>query len=503
MPEDEKKLKPYKIPAPEEIFSLMSHKPSADDKKLIIQAFEFAKKAHEGQLRKSGEPYFIHAYEAGKNLAKLGMDAKTISAGFLHDVLEDTEISRAILEKEFGKEIVLLVEGVTKLGTVKYKGKERHVESLRKFFMAVSYDIRVLIIKLADRLHNIQTLEYVREDKRKRIALETIEIHAPLANRLGMGKLKGELEDFAFPYAYPNEYKQIEELLRHKTGISQNYLDTIHKKLKKELSIQGIKIITTDYRIKHKYSLWKKLQYYKMDIDKIYDIVALRVIVPTVEDCYRALGIIHTLWKPLPNRIKDYIALPKPNGYKSIHTTVFTANNKDSIVEIQIRTEEMHMEAEYGVASHFLYKEKHEIGKKKLNEKFIWIDDLKEYKNTPGQPIKFIDDLKMDFFQYRIFIFTPGGDVVDLPEDSTPVDFAYAIHSDVGDHASGAKINGKFSSLDTKLSNGDIVEVIIKKESHPTSKWMDFTKTTLAKKHIKQYLQEHSLVSRFFGRSKF
>ena len=338
----------------------------------------------------------------------------------------------------------------------------------------------------------------MREDKRKRIALETIEIHAPLANRLGMGKLKGDLEDYAFPYAYPKEYKQIDDILKNKTGINQNYLDTIHKKLKKELSIQGIKIIKTDYRLKHKYSLWKKLQYYKMDIDRIYDIVALRVIVSTIEDCYRVLGIIHTLWRPLPCRIKDYIALPKPNGYKSIHTTVFTASGTDSIVEIQIRTEEMHMEAEYGVASHFLYKEKHEIGKKKINEKFIWINDLKEYKNTPGQPIKFIDDLKMDFFQNRIFIFTPEGDVVDLPEDSSPVDFAYAIHSDVGDHAFGTKINGKFSALDAKLKNADIVEIITKKECHPTSKWIEYAKTTLARKHIKQYLQEHSLISRFF-----
>ncbi len=505
MPDDDKKLKQVKNPIPEEIYALMTQAPNEKEKTLISRAFGFAQKAHEGQKRNSGEPYFFHVFEVGKNLARLGMDAKTISAGLLHDVLEDTETSEESMEKEFGKEIVSLVNGVTKLGKVKYKGKERHVESLRKFFMAVSEDIRILIIKLADRLHNIQTLQYVRPDKQKRIALETIEIHAPLADRLGMGKLKGELEDCAFPYAFPKEYKQVEDLLKQRSILSHTYLENVHKKLQKELALQGVKVIKTDYRIKHKYSLYKKLVFYKMDIDRIYDIVALRVIVPNIEDCYRVLGIIHALWKPLPGRIKDYIALPKPNGYQSLHTTIFTGNGSESVAEIQIRTEDMHREAEYGIASHFLYTEG-KVGNgstKKLDEKFAWINNLKELENVEGAPMQFLEHLKMDFFKHRIFIFTPEGDVVDLPEDSSPIDFAYAIHSDIGNHASGAKINGKFSALNTKLKNADIVEIIVKKESHPTSKWMDFAKTTMAKKHIKQYVQENSLLSRFFGRSKF
>src|SRR3990167_8546232 len=285
------------------------------DEELIAKAYEFAKRAHEGQKRLSGDPYFVHVFETAKTLARLGMDARTIIAGLLHDVLEDTKTTEKEIEKEFGEDIVFLVKGVTKLGTLKYRGHERHVESLRKFFVAMTNDLRVVVIKFADRLHNLQTLEFVREDKRKRIAIESIEVYAPLANRLGMGKLKGELEDAAFPHAYPEEFAKIEQIIKEKQESYEKNLAEISAELKKELKKNKIKFIEINYRIKHKYSLYKKLKKYDMDIEKIYDIVALRIVVDTIEDCYRILGLVHSIWNPLPGRIKDYIAIPKPNGY--------------------------------------------------------------------------------------------------------------------------------------------------------------------------------------------
>lgn len=479
----------------------LSEELKSEDLILIEKAYVFAEKAHTGKTRLSGEPYFVHVVETAKILAQLGMDAITISAGLLHDVLEDTPTSEEEMQKEFGEEIVFLVNGVTKLGTLKYRGHERHVESLRKFFVAMANDLRVVIIKFADRLHNLRTLQYVREDKRSRIAIESIEIYAPLANRLGMGKLKGELEDAAFPFAFPKEYIKTEEILKEKKGLYEKNLKEVNEKLKQELEKNKIKFIEIDYRIKHKYSLYRKLLKYNMDIDKIYDIVALRVVVDTVEDCYRILGLIHSIWNPLPGRIKDFIAIPKPNGYRSIHTTIFTGLG--GVVEIQIRTKKMHTEAAYGVAAHFAYKEKDENKNKENKNKFKWIEELKELNYSPNNPKKFINHLKMDFFNDRIFIFTPIGDVVDLPEDSSPIDFAYSIHTDIGNHISGAKINGKMSHIFTKLKNGDIVEIATKKDSKPSGKWLEYTKTSTAKKHIKSYLEKNSLLSRLmsFGRS--
>jgi GTP pyrophosphokinase len=471
------------------------------EEELIHKAFKFAEHAHEGQKRLSGEPYFVHAFEVSKTLAKLGMDAQTIAAGLLHDVLEDTHITEEEINKEFGDDILFLIKGVTKLGTLKYRGHERHVESLRKFFVAMANDLRVVIIKFADRLHNLKTLEHIREDKRNRIAIESIEVYAPLANRLGMGKLKGEIEDAAFPFAYPKEYAQVEEIIKEKKDSFKKNLTEVSEKLEKELKKNKIKFVEIDYRIKHKYSLYKKLLKYEMDIDKIYDIVALRVVVDTVEECYRVLGLVHSIWNPLPGRIKDYIAVPKPNGYRSIHTTIFTGLGR--VAEIQIKTKEMHAEAAYGIAAHFAYKEQ---GNKKVKDdknKFKWIEELKELKYLPNDPKKFIDHLKMDFFNDRIFVFTPQGDVIDLPEDSSPIDFAYSIHSDIGDHTSSAKINSKMSPLYTKLKNGDIVEIATKKDAKPSDKWIEYVKTSIAKKHIKAYLEKHSLLAKLksFGRS--
>lgn len=486
----------------EEIFVLMDIPPTDEERKLITHAYAFAKEAHKDQKRASGQPYFIHLVATAKNLARYGMDGTTIAAGLLHDVIEDTPVTEEQLTAEFGTEIVFLVSGVTKLGELKYRGRERHVESLRKFFIALADDFRVLMIKLADRLHNLQTLKYIPPEKQKRIALEAIEVYAPLANRLGIGKLKGELEDAAFPFAYPKESMRVERLLHSRLATMLVHLERVHRQLEEVLSQEGIAYTKISARMKHKYSLWKKLQRHEMDIEKIYDIVALRIIVRTVEECYHVLGIIHSLWRPLPNRIKDYIALPKLNGYQSLHTTIFTG--KGNIAEIQIRTEEMHAQAEYGIASHFGYKEQLLKNKKPDAQKFHWIGEFKDLKDFPdvSSPDKFFNVLKRDFFKDRIFVFTPKGDVIDLPEDSSSVDFAYAIHSDLGDKVSQAKINGKASKLSTKLKMGDIVEIITSKNAHPGTSWLDFAKTTLARKHIRQYIDSNggildSIMKRF------
>jgi len=481
-------------PRIDEILSLVPEI-KKEDKLLIEKAYNFAKKAHEGQLRKSGDPYFLHVATTAKNLADLGMSAPVISAGLLHDVLEDADVSKEKLTQEFGEEIVELVEGVTKLGTVKYKGIERNVENLRKFFISVAKDLRVLVIKLADRLHNIETLEHVRPDKQKRIALETLEIYAPLANRLSMGRLKGKLEDAAFKFAYPKEYEDVKKLLEEKKDAKEKYLIEVKDTLIEKLNEAGIKNTRIDYRQKHLYSLWKKLQKYDMDIGKIYDIIALRVIVDSVADCYHVLGLIHGEWTPLPNRIKDYIAIPKSNGYQSLHTTIFTGNG--GIVEIQIRTHNMHEKAENGIAAHFSYKEK-KIETKELE----WINKLHEMHQNKEDPEKFLKTIKMDFFNDRVFVFTPKGDIVDLPEDSSVVDFAYAIHTDIGNHAQGAKVNGKNCALNHKVKNNDIVEIQTNKNAKPSSKWLDHTKTTLARKQINNYLKSNSLLSKFLSFGK-
>jgi guanosine-3',5'-bis(diphosphate) 3'-pyrophosphohydrolase len=483
----------------QEIIDLM-HGVSKKDEELLRKAWKFGEKAHDGQKRLSGEPYFTHSFAVAKNLAELNMDAKAVAAGFLHDVLEDTDTPEEEIGKEFGEEILFLVKGVTKLGTLKYRGHERHVESLRKFFIAMANDLRVVIMKFADRLHNLQTLQYVREDKRRRIALESIEVYAPLANRLGMGKLKGQIEDAAFPYAYPKEYAQVEEIIKEKKDSYQKNLTEVNDELKKSLRKNKVSA-QIDYRLKHKYSLYKKLLKYDMDIEKIYDIVALRVVVDTIEECYRVLGIVHSIWTPLPGRIKDYIAVPKPNGYRSIHTTIFTGAGR--VAEIQIKTKEMYNEADYGIAAHFAYKEKNNKKIRDDKDKFKWIEELKNLHYVPGNPKNFIEHLKTDFFNDRIFVFTPQGDVIDLPDGSCPLDFAYSVHSDVGDHTFGARVNGKMVALFAPLKNGDIVDIITKKDSHPSGKWQEHVKTSVAKKHIKSYLEKNSLLSKLksFGQS--
>jgi GTP pyrophosphokinase len=498
----------------EEIISLLNS-PAEEDKKLIQKAYDFALEAHDKQLRKSGEPYFIHVFETAKILAELQMEANTIAAGLLHDSIEDGVAKEETIKKEFGEEVLFLVNGVTKLGKVRYSGAERHVESLRKFLVAAAKDIRVLIIKLADRLHNMRTLKYVRPDKQKRIALETLEIYAPLAYRLSIRKLSRELEDLSFEYAFPEEFQKTKNLMKNKREESVPELEKFIKTVKKALVKEGVTSFKTDYRQKGIYSLYKKIKTHDNDINKVYDILAVRITVETVAECYRVLGIIHSIARPIPGRIKDYVAFPKPNGYQSLHTTVLTGDG--ATVEVQIRTFEMHHDSEFGIASHILYKQKGSIKTKENSEskwfkQFLpniinysnegknntpgWINELVEsQKNikTTEQKDDFMEDLKADFFNERIFALTPKGDVVDLPIGSSVIDFAFAIHSDLGIHTSSAKINGKMVSLDTLLRNSDIVEIITKKNSAPTAKWLDKTKTSMAKRHIANYLEKNKI----------
>lgn len=466
-------------------------KPLLKDKKLseialIEKAYHFAKKAHDGQARKNGEPYFNHVFATAKNVAELNIDSHTICAAMLHDVLEDCpQVTEEEFRKEFGDDITFLVQGVTKLGKLKYQGVERHVESLRKFFIAMAKDIRVVIIKLADRLHNIQTLEFVKKEKQMRIALETLEIHARLADRLGIAKMKGELEDYAFPYVYPNDYKKVLKLLQTRKQDDEDHVQKMFRKLKRKLAEQNIKT-SINYRAKHLYSLWRKLERYDMDINKIYDLIAIRIIVDSAEECYRALGVIHKNWRPIPGRIKDYIAVPKPNGYQSLHTTIFTGDG--STVEIQIRTQKMHDEAELGIASHLMYKE---VGKENISKEIAknttWVQQLLHWQEDVGSH-ELMNILKAEVFDKRVFVLTPKGEVVDLPRGATPIDFAYAIHSDLGSHLAGVKVNGKMATLSTPLTSSDIVEIETKESAKPSRKWLEYVKTNDARRHIQNFL---------------
>ncbi len=477
-------------------------------KDIIRDAYYFTERAHEGQLRKSGEPYFFHLVETAKNLAALGMGPKVIAAGLLHDSIEDGVATEEEILYEFGEEILFLIDGVTKLGRVRYHGMRRHNESLRKLFVATSRDIRVLIIKFADRLHNMETLEHVREDKRHRIASETLEIYAPLAYRLGITTLSKQLEDLSFPYVYPEDYKKVRDILRERSKQTLSKLEHVERSISKKMALGGMRNFRTSHRIKGLYSLYKKLQRKNWDIDSIYDVAALRIIVPTITDCYQCLGIVHEHYKPMPGRIKDYIALPKPNGYQSIHTTIFTGDG--GLLEIQIRTEDMHRDSELGAASHLGYKSgasghtddgtwvQKLFGKghysppdsTEVIEKVTptWIAALAEHSDNPESD-KFETELKEDFFKHQIFVFTPKGETIALPEDSTPIDFAFQVHTGIGLTMSGAKINGKMSAIDSRLKNLDIVEIVTSKRGRPTAKWLDIAITNEARRKIKGFLE--------------
>lgn len=460
---------------------------SEKEKDLIKKAFDFSKQSHEGQKRKSGEPYFNHAFFTGFNLAKMNLDAETISAGLLHDVVEDAGVELEELKEMFGENIAFLVDGITKLGKIRYKGQERHVENLRKMFLAMAEDIRVVLIKMADRLHNMETLQYLKPDRQVDNAIETLEIYAPIANRLEMGELKGKLEDLAFKYVYPKDYAYVVAKTKERMDGLKQYLEELTPKIEEGLIKEGIKVVSVNARTKHLYSLFKKLSTEEVsgDFNKVYDLAAMRIIVNTIEECYATLGAIHRNWKPLPGKIKDYIAIPKPNGYQSIHTTVFGPEGR--IIEIQIRTVKMHEEAENGIAAHWAYAEqgKPEGGGFSNQKKYSWIKQLKEWQNSITDSDEFMENLKIDFFKKRIFVFTPKGDVIDLPEGATPIDFAYAVHSDVGNHCAGAKVNEKMVALDRPLKNWDKVDIITARNKKPSEGWLDFAKTSHAKSKIR------------------
>ena len=491
---------------------------------MIKKAYSFAEKAHEGHERYSGEPYFIHVFETAKILAELGLRGGTLIAGLLHDTIEDTDIKPEEIEREFGAEVLSLVEGVTKLGKIRYRGLDRHNESLRKLFVATAEDIRVIIIRLADRLHNIRTLHHVPERKQVRIAKETLDIYAPIAYRLGIQRLHKELEDGSFPYVYPEEYKEIKEIFEKQRKEKEENLTKFHRSIVKEMTKQDVPLIRADYRLKGLYSLYLKYLRKDKDINKIYDILAIRLIVPTVSDCYKALGVVHGAWRPMPKRIKDYISFQKPNGYQSLHTTVFTGDG--SVSEIQIKTEEMHHEAEYGIASHIAYKEGSSRGGKSWISALMpfswtkeetnngpsvpintdkapyWLKDILESDTSSEDTSKFVDSLKGDLFKHRIFVFTPKGDVIDLPIDASPIDFAYAVHSDIGDKTSGARVNDKMVALNKPLQNGDVVEIQTRAGSKPSEKWLRYAKTSLAQRRIRNALSKNKKESKMYSKKE-
>ncbi len=459
------------------------------DCSVLEKAFDFANKAHDGQTRRNGEPYINHPLHTAYLLAEIKADLATVTAGVLHDVPEDTSHTLEEIRRLFGREVASLVKGITKLGKIRYRGIERYRENLKKMFLAMASDLRVVFIKFCDRLHNLRTLDSLPEDKQRRVAQETLEIYVPIVGLLGIGRLKWQMEDICFKYLYPDKFHELE------------YKYEVERKVERNQFFQKLKTILTpklneaninyeiEARLKHLYSIHNKMQKKDRLFNEIYDVFGLRLIVNTVDECYKALGIIHTIWKPKPNRFKDYIAVPKPNGYRSLHTTIFGPEGK--IVEFQIRTKEMHEESIYGLAAHWYYKSK----KAKSNyQQPLWVKEINDIQKEITTTSEFVKKIKLNIFRDRIFIFSPKGDVFELPEKSTPIDFAYHVHTNIGNKAAGVIINDKLGKLDQELKNGDLVEIIVEKNrQHPNKDWLKFVKTHRAKNSIKQYGKKTTL----------
>lgn len=463
--------------------------PAAEDIGLICRAFTFAQQLHDNQFRKSGEPYIAHPIAVAGLLKDLGGDKAMIAAGFLHDVVEDTEVSLEEIEQRFGEEVRHLVEGVTKLSKFNFSSKTEHqAENFRRMFLAMATDIRVIVVKLADRLHNMRTLEHLKPERQQAIALETREIFAPLANRLGIWRVKWELEDLAFKYLENEAYREIQSLINEKRTDRETRLETIKTTLRDRLNEIGVKLIDLQGRPKHLYGIYQKMKRQSKEFDEIFDIAALRIIVEHNEDCYRALAVVHDAFKPIPGRFKDYIGLPKPNRYQSLHTAVVGLNGRP--LEVQIRTLAMHQVAEYGIAAHWKYKETGGSDfspQSPKEEKFTWLRQLLEWQKDIKDGQEYVDDLKQNLFDDDVYVFTPKGDVISLAQGSTPVDFAYRIHTEVGNSMKGARINGRWSVLNSPLKNGDIVEIITQKNAHPNLSWLNFVVTPSAKNRIRQW----------------
>ncbi|WP_040655960.1 RelA/SpoT family protein [Rubidibacter lacunae] len=482
---------------------------------LIAGAFELAYDLHKDQRRKSGEPYIAHPVAVAELLHDLGGDSAMVAAGLLHDVVEDTDVTPEELEERFGLQVRSLVEGVTKLSQFNFSSKtERAAENFRRMFVAMAKDIRVIVVKLADRLHNMRTLEHLPPAKQRRIALETREIFAPLANRLGIGRFKWELEDLAFKYLEPQEYRQIQSLVAERRADREARIKHLTETLRDRLLAENIGLRELNGRPKHLYGIYRKMQQQQKAFEEIYDLAGIRIIVDTNVDCYRALAVVHDAFKPMPGRFKDYIGLPKPNRYQSLHTTAIGTTGRP--LEVQIRTEEMHQVAEYGIAAHWVYKESGGSSNVQVtaeDEKFTWLRQLLEWQNDLKDAQEYIDSLKDNLFEDDVYVFTPGGDVIALARGATPVDFAYRIHTEVGNHMKGARVNGRWTVLDAPLKNGDIVEILTNKSSHPSLDWLNYAATPSARNRIRQwYKRSHrdenlargrSMLERELGKSGF
>jgi guanosine-3',5'-bis(diphosphate) 3'-pyrophosphohydrolase len=460
-----------------------------ESRDLVGRAFQFAYALHREQKRASGEPYICHPVEVACLLRDLGGDSAMIAAGFLHDVVEDTDVTPDEIEERFGEEVRRLVEGVTKLSKFNFHSKtERQAENFRRMFLAMAQDVRVIVVKLADRLHNMRTLEHLKPEKQRRIAAETLDIFAPLANRLGIGRFKWELEDLSFKYLEPEAYRQMQIYVTDKRTDRETRLKEVAATLRERMEQSGIRVFDVSSRPKHLYGIYRKMERQQKDFSEIYDVAAIRLIVNTNEECYRALAIVHDAFRPIPGRFKDYIGLPKPNRYQSLHTVVIGHHGRP--IEVQIRTLEMHHVAEYGIAAHWKYKESDGSSHAPVSpdeERFTWLRQLLEWQSDLKDAQEFMDNVKGNLFDEDVYVFTPDGDVISLARGATPIDFAYRIHTEVGNHCAGARVNGRMVQLDTLLENGDIVEIITQKNSHPSLDWLNYVVTAGARNRIRQW----------------